>query len=650
MTHPPRLRSAQDAAHLVDSAGLWLGLVLVAIKAWFLGPPTGVTPLLLTGFLGSLAAISYADVTFAVALWAVVRAALWPASSRAAWIVARAFVVLSAAASFVAAVNVGVFGVLGGFMTYSMLQLVGSVRMVRSSVGAHLTPLTMASLVAVPLICLAGAWYSRQRMALTAGPARRALTALAVLAWIAGGHYAYGVSWATRQERRIAQNAHWVLASSWWQRDAGTIRLTDQFSAEDLADFEPIGRRTPLRPGIRQAAIRTRTPPRTRKPPNVVVVVLESVASRWTSLGGRGYETTPTLQAEAAQSIVFDNFYAHIGRSSNSLSAMLLSLSPKLGFRDMTEENPDLPGTSLASVFHERGYRTGFITASELTWAAWDRFLDGRGFDDVRDERDLACGAPISSWGVEDRCMVDEMVRWMGDGPDRPFFLMTWTQQTHHPYEPTPGIEMLGLARDRVVDGYNFERYLNVLHETDRQLARVFESVRRSGRERDTIIVVTGDHGQAFGYPHGSYMQGRTIYDEDVRVPLMIWSPRLYTKPRRSPVIGSHVDLAPTIADLAGVPPAPEWQGRSLFDTRRAARAYFYVAEDEFMLGVRENAWKYILNLRDGTEQLYDLSADADELKNVAALHPDICTRLRRRLAAWTEANRRQYLQQQPRS
>ena len=65
--------------------------------------------------------------------------------------------------------------------------------------------------------------------------------------------------------------------------------------------------------------------------------------------------------------------------------------------------------------------------------------------------------------------------------------------------------------------------------------------------------------------------------------------------------------MAPTIADLAGVPPAPEWQGRSLFDARRAARAYFYVAEDEFMLGVRENAWKYILNIRDGTEQLFDL-------------------------------------------
>ena len=52
---------------------------------------------------------------------------------------------------------------------------------------------------------------------------------------------------------------------------------------------------------------------------------------------------------------------------------------------------------------------------------------------------------------------------------------------------------------------------LNVVHETDRHLARIFEAVRRAGLEQDTLIVVTGDHGQAFGYPHDTYVQGRTV-------------------------------------------------------------------------------------------------------------------------------------------
>jgi arylsulfatase A-like enzyme len=103
------------------------------------------------------------------------------------------------------------------------------------------------------------------------------------------------------------------------------------------------------------------------------------------------------------------------------------------------------------------------------------------------------------------------------------------------------------------------------------------------------------------------------------------------------------VDLAPTIADLAGVPAAPDWQGLSLFDTRHVPRAYFYVAEDHFTLGVRESNWKYILNLREGVEELYDLDHDPSEQQNLATAQPERCVRLRQRLAAWTESNRRQY-------
>ena len=90
------------------------------------------------------------------------------------------------------------------------------------------------------------------------------------------------------------------------------------------------------------------------------------------------------------------------------------------------------------------------------------------------------------------------------------------------------------------------------------------------------------------------------MYEEDVHVPLMFWFPRLYRQPTRTSAVGSHIDLAPTIAELAGVPPAPDWQGRSLFDRTRAPRAYFYVAEDHFTLGLREDNWKYIFTLREG--------------------------------------------------
>jgi arylsulfatase A-like enzyme len=221
--------------------------------------------------------------------------------------------------------------------------------------------------------------------------------------------------------------------------------------------------------------------------------------------------------------------------------------------------------------------------------------------------------------------------------------MMAWSQQTHHPYEPSPGTRQLSLLREPVPYEYDVDRYLNVLHETDAQLARLFTAVREAGLADNTLIVITGDHGQAFGYPHDSYAQGRTIYEEDVNVPLMLWFPPRFRAPVRQGVIGSHVDLAPTIAEVAGLTPAPDWRGRSLLDASRPPRAYFYVAEDHFRLGVREGAWKYIYDLREGTEELYRLDLDPTEQRNIAATDRARCARLRQRLAAWAEANRRQY-------
>ncbi|PYR51555.1 MAG: hypothetical protein DMF89_05400 [Acidobacteria bacterium] len=630
---------------------VWLAVVLVGLKAYYLGSIGALGSDTRSRYLSWLTATSSNDVVFALATWSLGGASLlmvgrWKAGRR---IVLGGFLLFSAFACLYAVANITMFGLFGGFLTYPLLELVGDIRMVRSSLVAHLTPRVSLGLVGVPAFYIGLVVVTEKAVALRS--IRRWRTAViagacCAIVWAVCGEYVYAREWRTRQDRRIAENSHWVLASSWWRtlHGSGSVRLVDRFAPTDLLDFEPPGTQAAPPTLVRAASTRRGAMERSlQRPPNVILLVLESVAARWTSLGGNQYETTPALRAEAAQSLVFDSFYAHIGRSSNSLAAMLLSAYPKFSFRDLTEEYPRLPGTSLAASFGARGYRTAFVTPSDLSWAGWDSFLAGRGFGEVRDFHRLPCSEPVSSWGVEDRCMVDDMLRWIDEEPNRPFFLMGWSQQTHHPYEPTPGVPLLQLKREPVADQNAFERYLNVLHETDRHIGRLFEALRRAGLDKDTLVVVTGDHGQAFGYPHDSYMQGRTVYEEDVHVPLMFWYPRLYRVAARSKTIGSHVDIAPTIAELTGLPIAPDWQGRSLFDARRAPRAYVYVAEDQFRLGVREGNWKYIFDLREGVDELYDLDRDPTEQRNLARLEPERCARLRQRLAAWTEANRRHY-------
>ena len=630
-------------------SAVWLALVFVGAKLAYLAARRDPGTADSGADLLSLAAITYRDVVFVIGAWAIARAAMAALrlSRIASGAVAVLFAAFAAIVSLYAIASVIAFGILGGFLTYSLLQLIGSVRMIESSVGAYLTRRVAAALVGGPLLYLAAVAASVRVRARVRAPARlgRLAPALA-LAWIIVGQRTFVAEWATHYDWRIADNAPWILGSTWFQAmttGERPVRLTDQFDAGDLADFEPIGQRTAV-PLAAPAARRRAAPPRAApRPPNVILFVLESVALRWTSFGGR-YDATPVLKSEAARALVVDNMYAHIGRSSNSLAAILLSVYPRLDFRDFTEEYPRVERTSLASAFRGRGYRTAFLTPSDLSWAGWNAFLHTRGFDEVRDYQALRCSEDVSSWGVEDRCMVDALVEFVAREPGRPFFAMGWTQQTHHPYEPSPGVPMLDLVRDRepVPDDYDLQRYLNVLHETDRQLARVFEAVRRAGIADDTIVIVVGDHGQAFGYPHDSYLQGRTLYEEDVHVPLVIWWPRRYRVETHAPVIGGHVDLAPTIAELAGLPPAPDWKGRSLLDPAHPPRAYFYVAQDEFKLGIRESEWKYIYDLRAGTDELFNLARDPDERTPLEGEEAR-AARLRQRLAAWAEANRRQY-------
>src|SRR5262249_52201791 len=410
---------------------VWLAAILIATKAYYLGLPKPHGFADVIEYVRSLAAISYTDLWFVAGFWALARLVValldaWPTAVKV-----FSFAVLSVAAFFClyAVANVVIFGVFGGFLTYPLLALVGDVRMVRSSVGAHLTVPVASGLIGVPLTYgLLVAGTNRWTLPRLQSRTPQVSACIVLVIWTLIGYGMWEQTWRTRPDRRVAANSEWVFLASCWQAigRSGMVRMPDRFSADDLTDFDPIGANQILPVAIRRAGAAIKARVRAaRRPPNVILVVLESGAARWTSLNGGPYETTPTLRAESAHGVVFQNAYAHIGRSSNSLVAILLSTYPKLDFREITEQFPNLPGTSLAAVFKDRGYRTAFMTPSDMSWAGWDKFLDRRGFNEVLDYRNLTtCPAMLTSWGVEDRCMVDAMVDFVHKQRDSPFFLM----------------------------------------------------------------------------------------------------------------------------------------------------------------------------------------------------------------------------------
>jgi len=612
--------------------GVWLTVALVGAKAAHWGVPA-MTHDALRDYGRDLGISSHQDVLFALGFFVAAEIALaaasrWPRAER---VVYRAVVGLGTACVVYAVASVQIFAYLRSPLTYPLLYLAGDMGAMRSSLGSFLSPAIVAAFVAAPILYLLGVW-SASRVLPVPRTRRSVLAQLLGIGLLAAGvlygHQEAEGRWSDRDDRLIALNPHWVLAASCAREILGgqVLAGNEPFPHEFLQDFDG-----PAKPGTRARVAAG------ARPKNVILVILESTGTRYLSLYGSRYETTPVLRAEARHAVVFDDFYCHVGMSANAMAAITLSLFPYMTWREYTVEYPDFPGKSLADLLKARGYRTAFMHSGDLQYAGGGAFLRNRGFDVILDAGDLGCHTDLSSWGCEDRFLVDGLLQWIDRDCESPFLVVAWTAQSHHPYEPSPGRPFVDFFQGGPLppDDYDLGRYLNTLVEVDAQIGRILDGLRERSLTEETLVVITGDHGEAFGDPHRTWGHGARLYEENVRVPLMLWNPRLFPRGGRSPTVGSHVDLNPTVADLLDLPPPGTWHGRSLFDRLRPPRAYFYAANDDYLLGVREGDWKYIYNGTAGREELYDLSADPDEQRNVAGQQPERGRRLRQRLAAW---------------
>ena len=639
----PAQRGGQEAIGRPDGrpSAFWpallMGVALVLCKVAMLASVRWWNAAGVWDRAGWLVISAHADVVFALAVGLAGQAVLWlvagrPVVARRVW---RGVVAACVICVIYGVASVILFGYLSTPLTYSLIYLAGDMKNMRSSAGAAISWWTIAGVVGVPvaylLLVKLTASLSTQRTRSMRIVQGAGLLVLLLVVRRAEDQ----LRWVMPLQGELARNPHVVLASSCITELLGgrSIVLDHDYPPEYERDFSTIGDGIQPTPGLK------------RGPKNVIVIVCESLGTQHMALFGGKWPTTPNLQKESGHSLVFDGFYAHVTNTANALTAITLSTYVPMSWREVPVETPDIPGVTVPQILSQAGYRTAFISAGDNRWSNQERFLQGRGFQTIWDHRQAGRSSTWEfSWGVGDACMVDMLLGWIDDAPGRPFCAYTWTQGTHHPYYAGAGhrpIDFFAAGPPRSPDERDLDKYLNAMHELDAQLGRLFDALRKRGLADDTLIIITGDHGEAFGWPRKHYGHVGRIHEEDVHIPLIIWSPSLFRDEPRRNTVGAQVDLNPTIMDLLGLPADPGWQGRSLFAPTRANRAYVFGCSGLYYLGMRQGNWKYIHDATHGREELYDLSADPMELKNLTAENPALCRELRGRVAAWVGAQQK---------
>ena len=658
----------------------WLAVGLIVIKLFYFGLPSAALPGWVGNYFRSLAIATANDNLFVLVLGLItaVSFALLPRQARWRKWAAGVWTTIYAALLLYAIVNAYVFALTQCPLSRTLIAAAGSWADIRSSVASTMCDTTITALTAGPLAFVLLVYASHRFIGMPKAPVGRATAAL--LAGAVVGQFAYARSvqsvWTRRNDHRIASNAHWTLASSYLRHwDDTRFDLPAEGPAELEDEFRPLRERGPVHSprwpqssGLASAvdvgsaeadlskdaetaraiAHNAARPfredlPRDRRPRHVVLYVLESTSAQFLHLYGSEFLTTPNLDAEAAHAMVLTNFYSHIGMTPRALVALTSSNYARAAW----QANPNgpghrlnQPGTLLSQTLKSRGFRTLALTSASFEFSDQRAYLENRGFDAVVDMNDLP-GKTVSTWGKADDVLIDRLLRWIDDDPGyaTPFFALCWTNLTHHPYNLPEGMWPKDLMRGRTFPApalnEKINAYLNCLKEADRQLGRLFAALRQRGLADDTLVVLVGDHGEAFEYPHDYQIHGFRIYEEDVHVPCILWNPRLFSPGMKNAAVAAQIDIAPTIADLLGIEPAGTWQGYSLFDPARPGRAYFSGELNDYLFGVREGDWKYIYNASTGFDELYNLRRDPDELSEIGDKNPLLRQSLRQHMLAW---------------
>lgn len=373
---------------------------------------------------------------------------------------------------------------------------------------------------------------------------------------------------------------------------------------------------------------------------NVVLVLLESTRARSVTPYNEDLETTPFLDELAKDSLVAEQAYATVPYSTKANVAIncgIFSHPVQVSYGLLPEAGPGgIPARCLPDLLEDQGYSSAYFTTSEENFENFGDLVTNFGYEELYslDSMDQQEAATMRGMGLSgDEAMLQPSAQWLAQQKESgtPFLATYLTAATHYPYTLPEGYE-----EENFSDDADLNRYLNAIRLQDYFLQTLFEQYKALGLYEDTVFVILGDHGQAFG-EHGMYTHGNIPYEEALEIPMIVHDPQRSDNGARLQTPVSQLDLLPTVTDLLGYDiEGGAYQGNSLLgDIPEDRTLNFSCWGAEACLASLEGAEKYIYFYDNQPDQLFDLSKDPLEQNDLAGERPEDTEERRNDILAW---------------
>ena len=367
---------------------------------------------------------------------------------------------------------------------------------------------------------------------------------------------------------------------------------------------------------------------------NVVFITIDTLRADHLSCYGYKAIRTPSLDALAADGVRFERAYSSVPVTLPSHTVIFTGTYPTLnGMHDFSGNKLGPNQTTLAAVLKDAGYATGAVVGSAVLDS---RFGLNRGFDFYYDHFDFSRlqESNLDEMERPGDVVADEALDWLGKNSQNKFFLWMHLYDPHYPYRPPEPFATL--YKDRPYDGE--------IAFADAQVGRLMAFLKEKGLYRNTVIVVTGDHGESLG-EHGEKTHGFFIYNATLHVPVIIHLPGEAAKTVSNVV--NLADLMPTVLETLKLGVPSQVQGKSLLPliTHKPAEPRNLYAET-FLPRLHFN-WSELRSVENQKyhfidaprPELYDVDKDPGETQNLVEQKKAVSEEMRALLARIIKQN-----------